>query len=292
MRYIPRGRGSRSIWSAHITKIMPWLLVPVIIFTLAACSTYSPSNPPSLPSARTALATNRQISNPDYQLTRLPSHTSEPTVTQTPEPTATQSPTKTLVPTRTSTATLTQTPAITATPTSSVPVVRALMRAFCRYGPGKAYLYSHELREGDQAVVDGRNPYKNWLWIKPHNLDRHCWVSSSVVEVSGDISTVNVVQTRLPHSTLYGPPENVRAERDGDQVSVSWSPVWMTQDDDRGYLIEATICQKGVLLAVAVHTDTPGYDFIDDNSCSGASGGKLYTVEKHGYTDPVEIPWP
>lgn len=100
-----------------------------------------------------------------------------------------------------------------------------------------------------------------------------------------------VVQTRLPQSTLYGPPEEVQAERDGNTVTVSWSAVWMTQDDDRGYMIEATVCQNGGRIPTIVHIDGTSYTFDDDGSCSGA-GGKLYTVEKHGYTAPVEIPWP
>ncbi|MCK4975641.1 MAG: hypothetical protein KAS36_01765, partial [Anaerolineales bacterium] len=64
------------------------------------------------------------------------------------------------------------------------------------------------------------------------------------------------------------------------------------EDDFRGYLIEATICQGGQLLSVAVHTDGTSYEFTDEGGCSGESGGLLYVVEKHGYVDPVTIPWP
>lgn len=73
---------------------------------------------------------------------------------------------------------------------------------------------------------------------------------------------------------------------------VTWDAVWMTDDDYRGYLIEATLCQNGNLISVAVQTDRPRYKFNDELNCSGESGGRLYTVEKHGYTDPVTIPWP
>ena len=75
-------------------------------------------------------------------------------------------------------------------------------------------------------------------------------------------------------------------------VTVAWDRVWMTQDDDRGYLIEATVCQDGGLVSVAVQTDETSYVFTDETSCGGGSGGRLYTVEKHGYTVPVDIPWP
>ncbi len=166
------------------------------------------------------------------------------------------------------------------------------MQANCRYGPGKAYLYSHGLYEGDHAEVHGRNYSASWLWIKADNLERHCWVSATVVEVVGDVRRLPIVQSRLPHSTLYGPPENVQAVRQGDRVIVSWEAVWMSQDDYRGYLIEATICQGGNLVPLAVHTDNTWYEFLDEPGCSGASEGKLYAVEKHGYTDPVPIPWP
>ena len=60
----------------------------------------------------------------------------------------------------------------------------------------------------------------------------------------------------------------------------------------RGYLIEATVCEGGRSIWVAVQTDEPSYTFTDEQSCSGESGGQLYAVDKHGYTDPVEIPWP
>ena len=166
------------------------------------------------------------------------------------------------------------------------------MQAFCRYGPAKAYLYSHGLYEGDQAEVHGRNFNSRLLWIKPANLERHCWAAASVMEVSGDVSGLPIVQTRLPHSTLYGPPEDVQAIRDGDRVTVTWNRVNMTQDDDRGYLIEATVCQNGLLVWTAVQTNDDYYEFTDDQSCSGVSSVILYTVEKHGYTDPVDIPWP
>jgi hypothetical protein len=229
--------------------------------------------------------------------TRLPSPSLAPS--HTPAPSKSPTPSFTVAPTQTRTATITHTPTVTATPTETstptpdVPVAIALMQAFCRYGPGKAYLYSHGLYEGDRGLIDGRNYTGSWLWIKPENLDRHCWVSATVVEVQGDIKTAPVVQTKLPRAnSLYGPPQNIQAERDGDQVVVRWQRVKMTADDDRGYLIEATICQGGNLFTIAVHTDNTSYEFTDEQGCAGHSEGQIYTVEKHGYVDPVPIPWP
>jgi len=166
------------------------------------------------------------------------------------------------------------------------------MQANCRYGPGTAYLYSHGLYEGDAGEVHGRNYSGTWLWIQPFNLERHCWAAASVLDVTVDISQVNVVQTRLPKSTLYGPPEEVLAVRNGDVVLVRWSSVWMTDDDYRGYLIEASVCRSGTLIPIAVHIDGTSVEITDEQTCDRGSSGILYTVEKHGYTAPVDIPWP
>lgn len=166
------------------------------------------------------------------------------------------------------------------------------MQAFCRYGPGKAYLYSHGLYTGDRGAVHGRNYAGTWLWIQPDNLERHCWAAASVLEVNGEIKTLPVVRSRLPHSTLYGPPEKVTTQRKGDEVVISWKAVWMTVDDYRGYLIEATVCQNGYLIPISVHTDKTTIKLTDEQGCSGSSSGKLYAVEKHGYTDPINLPWP
>ena len=254
-------------------NLLPRLLLAAFWLIVSACSRQQ-ATPDAAPAAINP--------SPEIRSTQ----TASPTLTPTPTSTASPSPTLT------ATSTATAVPSITPSPTPDVPTAAALMRAFCRYGPGKAYLYSHELKEGDVTVIDGRNASGTWLWVQPGNLERHCWVSASVVETRGDLSGVNIVQTLLPQSTLYGPPEDVETERDGDTVLISWESVWMTQDDDRGYLIEATVCQNGSLVWISAQTDDNSYALTDERGCSGESGGKLYTVEKHGYTDPVTIPWP
>ena len=117
-------------------------------------------------------------------------------------------------------------------------------------------------------------------------------MAASITEVDGDILSVSAYFPPLPKSTLYEPPQKVIATRDGDRVVVFWDEVWMTVDDDRGYLIEAKVCRNGYLIDVAVHTDGTSYTFSDEKGCDGESKGKLYAVEKHGYTDAVPIPWP
>jgi hypothetical protein len=166
------------------------------------------------------------------------------------------------------------------------------MQANCRYGPGKAYLYAWGMYTGDTGTVWGRNDSGTWLWIQPDNIVYQCWISSSVVEIKGDIFTLRVAPVRLPESVLYGPPQGVSATREGDSVIVSWQWVNMTEDDDRGYMIEANVCQNGYLVWMAVATTDTTYTFSDETTCNAKSNGLLYTVEKHGYTAPVPIPWP
>ncbi|MDH5507176.1 MAG: hypothetical protein OEZ02_08145, partial [Anaerolineae bacterium] len=112
-------------------------------------------------------------------------------------------------------------------------------------------------------------------------------------DIDGDIKSVVVLTDfYMPSSSLYGPVQQVSAYRQGNQVIVTWEPVWMTEDDDRGYLMEVYLCQNGAYFWDAVHTDKTTYTFTDDPGCAGQSGGLLYVVEKHGYTTPVKIPWP
>lgn len=200
-------------------------------------------------------------------------------------------------PTETFTPTITDTPTITFTPTYNFPKVRVnVANLSCRYGPAAAYLFKYTLHEGDTGVVWGRYANSVWLYVKMDTQEDPCWTHPFYLDIEGDITKILYQQINLPiTNALYGPPQWVEAERDGNTVTVSWQEVWMTEDDDRGYFLDVWVCQGGnpVWLPVAMpnqyQTQTT---FIDEPGCSQPSGGKLYTVEKHGYTSPVIIPWP
>ncbi|MBI3163037.1 MAG: hypothetical protein HYZ24_00010 [Chloroflexi bacterium] len=220
-----------------------------------------------------------------------------PTATETSTPTFTPEATLTFTPTITLTPTITSTPTITATPTFAFPTITVNKQAHCRYGPSSAYLHAADLYAGDVGSVRGRAFYSQWIYIKFDKLNYFCWVSPSVVDVVGDISTINKVEPNLQSigSNQYGPPNNVQAFRDGDEVTITWDQVEMTQDKDRGYLIEAFVCQDGAYIWWTFsYPDqfTTSYTVKDEAGCPAASYGKLYTVEKHGYSYPVDIPWP
>ena len=256
-------------------------VVSLLGVLLSACA--------SSPGTLTALSTDIPVAaTSSYTPSMTPSHT--PTYTTTPSSTAT--PTTTRTPTITPTPTATLTPSITPTPTYSLPTITVLMQANCRYGPGKAYLYAWGMYTGDTGTVWGRNNSGSWLWIQPDQIKYQCWIAASVVEIDGDVMALRVAPVRLPQSVLYSPPQGVTAVREASSVTVSWQRVNMTEDDDRGYMIEANVCQDGNLVWMAVATVETSYTFTDETTCSEKSNGLLYTVEKHGYTDPVPIPWP
>src|SRR5215204_304274 len=176
--------------------------------------------------------------------------TPTPAATDTPEATFTPTYTATSEPTSTFTPTLDLSPTIPATPTFAFPTVTVNKQAHCRYGPSVAYLHAADLYPGDVGTVRGRYIYSNWLYIKFDKLNYFCWVAPSVVDVVGDISKVGYKELNLQSigSNQYGPPHNVVAVREGDNVTVSWDQMVMTQDKDRGYLWELFVCQNGAYI--------------------------------------------
>lgn len=221
--------------------------------------------------------------------------TPTPTLTFTSTPTFT--PTVTSTPTETLTATITPSPTITATPTFSFPSATVNKQAHCRYGPSTAYLHAADLYPGDVGQVKNRFVYSSWLYVKFDKLNYHCWVAPSVVDVVGDVKTLQFKELNLQSigSNMYGPPQNVTAARNGDEVTITWSQVTMTQDDDRGYLLELFVCQNTVYMWwTDSYSDqfTTSYTVKDEAGCAQPSSGLLYTVEKHGFSQPAIIPWP
>ncbi|HCR71048.1 MAG TPA: hypothetical protein DIW23_06360 [Anaerolineae bacterium] len=231
---------------------------------------------------------------------------SAPAETPTPEPTltpqviyVTATPEPTLPSTATFTPTITNTPepTITNTPEFTFPTVTVNKQAHCRYGPSAAYLHAADLYAGDKGEVRGTAFYSRWLYIKFEKLNYFCWVAPSVVDVVGDVNTIKKIEPNLLSigSNMYGPVQNVQATRNGDEVTITWDQMEMTADDDRGYFIEAFVCQDTFYIwwtfSYPDQYET-SYTVKDEDGCIAESYGKIYTVEKHGYSQPVDIPWP
>ena len=260
------------------------LILLILIVLASACGV--PAQPP-IEESPSATATSWTLSA---------------TSTGTFTPTITASSTLMLTPTITLTPTETATPTITPTPTFAFPTVTVNAQAHCRYGPATAYLHAADLYRGDVGSVRGRYQNSKWLQVKFDKLDYFCWVAPSVVTVTGDISLIRNVSASnvsMPGpSALYGPPERVWATRQGDLVTIEWSSVWMTEDDDRGYFIEMYVCQNGGYIWFTVGEGTlmnqsiTTYTVTDQAGCAYPSYGNLWAVEKHGYTTSTPIPWP
>lgn len=251
----------------------------IIVLILMFVSACAPSTQPPTFTVTAATATEESTETP------APTFTSTTTQTITSEPTLTLTPTIELSPT------------ITSTPTFTFPSVTVNKQAHCRYGPSVAYLHAADLYPGDAGTVRGRFTYNNWLYIKFDKLNYFCWVAPSVVDVVGDVSTVAYKELNLQSigSNMYGPPGNVTAVRDGNNVTISWNRVEMTLDDDRGYLLELFVCQDTFYkwwTDSYPDQNSTSYTVRDEAGCAQPSSGKLYTVEKHGFSEPAIIPWP
>jgi len=274
---------------------LPFLIgLGLFLFTaLSGCGLAEALRPTRTPTS-TPTSTFTPTFTPSATPTETPTRTSTSTPTNTLTPTETSTPTETPTPSNTPTITLTpsRTPTITPTPTVRLPRGIVLQQANCRYGPGAAYLFEWGLYPGDRVVIHGRNDAGTWVYVDPWSYVDLCWVSASLLEITGDIFVVPPTYSLLPYTELYGPPRNARASRQGNDVWIAWDPVWMTEDDYRGYLIEAWLCRDGQLVFTPVRSDATLVILTDEAGCSEPSSGRLYTVDKHGYTDWVPIPWP
>ncbi|MBT3336384.1 MAG: hypothetical protein HN855_12640 [Anaerolineae bacterium] len=238
--------------------------------------------------------------SPEEQATMTAaSWTATSTSTLTPTSTATFTLTPSLTPTLTYTPTMTFTPSLTPTPTFAFPTVEvSAAQAHCRYGPNIAYLHAADLYAGDTGTVRSRWYLSKWLYVKFDKLDYFCWVAPSVVTVTGDIETVirlSVLDLTRIGTNQYGAPKNVVATRNGSQVIITWAQMKMTKDKDRGYFLDLFICQDDVYLWWPISFPdqyTTSYTIKDEAGCPYPSSGMIYTVEKHGYSQPKTIAWP
>jgi hypothetical protein len=262
-----------------------WLL---LLLTSVACN---------LPTAVEMEEVNTPVSSITITIT------AEPTITPTDKPTVTftftplPSPTNTVTPTPSHTPTTTPTvsPTTTITPTYSILHGQVLEQANCRFGPGYPYLYKFGLFPETVLEIIGRNELGTWVLIRGIGGTNTCWVKASLLEIRGDVMSVAPAFTPLPQSPYYGPPTGVKALREGNEVTVIWYGIDISPGDDSEqfpYLIEAWVCLEGKLTFTPVGTYDTKVTILDEAGCDGPSHGRLYAVEKHGYTDWVEIPWP
>lgn len=234
-------------------------------------------------------------------VTITPSHTITPSSTITPQPTKTATPTRTptatwtLTPSETATNTLTPTTTLTPTITPTLPPPKGVInvaQANCRYGPGWAYLYKFGLYEGFPVEILARTDRADWVYVLPKWYESGCWIKADLLEITGDVFSVEIDYGDIPFSFIYPPPRILNVTRRGNEVTIEWVDVGMTKDKYRGYLIEAWLCIDGELVFTAVNVDGTITWLTDEPDCSEPSWARIYSAEKHGYSKWRIIPWP
>ena len=279
-----------QLWRKELRFIVLCLSACLLIAIVASCAPAGQSANPTriIQTVEVTRQATRMGTSEATRLVNIP-------VTVTPSPTLDQTFTPSATPT------ITRTPS--STPAPEPPRITILVTSACLYGPGSAYLYKYGLNATVWMTVIGRNMDGTWLNIKSpvDPVTNACWIKATLVKFdTGNIKDVPIVWTALPYSTLYKPPAAVSASRVGNEVSIFWQPVWMTEDDYVGYLIETWVCQAGSQVFVPVKYAT-SFDqnssmmvvqVRDEPGCDLPSSGRIYTADKHGYTDYRMIPWP
>jgi hypothetical protein len=242
----------------------------------------------------TSSATPTTIASNTPTLTGTPTFTSTATITDTSLPRATPLPTDTPAPTDTppptDTPAPTDTPTLAATPTLEGAVVRAESNVNCRWGPNTVYLVAGLFREGASAPVEGRDYAGNWLWIQMEGFSYHCWVAASAVLVDGNLDSISKLPGDPPINSALPSASGVGTIRDGNKVIIAWNPAPAAVD--LHYLIRVNICNGQYVIEWIDVTTNTSYTVQDQQGCSGTSSGRLYVVNKTGYSSPVNIPWP
>lgn len=237
------------------------------------------------------------VTQPTPTLTSLPSvtatFTSTPSMTPTVTPSLTSTPTSTLTPTETNTSTPTITP--------TYAILRGVVNeehVMCFYGPSKAYLYKYGLLGGNRLEIIGYMEDTGYIEIRAIGGTNPCWMNLKFMDVQGDINAVQPIDPhliKLPRSPFYGALDYVIGNREGNEVTISWSPLVLRAGDDseqEPYLVETWVCRNGKLVFTPLGVYETWVTVIDEPGCDEPSYGRVYGVEKHGYTPYLKIAWP
>ncbi len=171
-------------------------------------------------------------------------------------------------------------------------------QAVCHYGPGAPYLYKYAVIGGSNLEIISRVEGGDYLEVQAIGGNNPCWVNSKYIEIKGDANSLKPVDAedvKLPLSPYYAPPASVSAARQGDQVTVIWTPLTLRASDDSEqtpYILEAWLCQDGQITFSPLGTYQTALEASDEAGCAEPSHARLLAAEKHGYTRPVDVPWP
>jgi hypothetical protein len=169
------------------------------------------------------------------------------------------------------------------------------VQANCRYGPGAPYLYKYGVYPETVLEIFGRNDAGTWVLVRAIGGTNACWVKADLLELRGEVMTVEPTYTELPRSPYYGAMGAVSAAREGDEVTVRWGGIVLRPGDDSlqtPYVVEAWVCQQGEFVFIPVGAYGFSTVIVDEKGCTETSHARVTAAEKHGYTPWVEVPWP
>lgn len=266
----------------------------ILLFSLLLLSLVLASCSGSTPAPATA--------TPQPSIAPSATSSQSPTATETATSTATASPTHTASPTATHTPTLPPTETPTATPVPTYSILRGevtIAQAVCHYGPGKPYLYKYGVYQGSNLEILGRMDQGTFLFVQAIRGNNPCWLNPEYIKLKNgtlaDLRPIPAEEVKLPMSPYYGPVTGVSANRVGNEVNVFWNPFVLRAGDDSlqtPYVVETWVCQNGQIVFNPVGSYKNSAKIVDEPGCSSPSHGRVYAAEKHGYTRPIEIPWP
>lgn len=213
-------------------------------------------------------------------------------------PTATNTSTTTDTPANTNTPTVTATPTITPEPTYLVLRGKVTNHVSCFYGPSNHYLYKYGLLKGNRLDIIGYIADTGFIEVQAIGGHNPCWMNLKFMDVQGDIQLIRPVDPltiKIPRSPYYSSLNWAKATREGSEVTITWDTLEISPGKDslqEPYLVEVWVCQAGKLTFVPIGAYDNKATVLDEPGCSQASFGRVYGVEKHGYTKPLEIQWP
>jgi hypothetical protein len=262
----------------------------LLLFTGAACSGLAgvPAATPIIQVVQVNREVTRQVVVEVTRIVEVPV-----TVTPLPSPVESETPLQSPVPSSAASPTL----AATFIP----PVGTILIHTECLYGPDPVYLGRYELLENSPQLVIGQSQDSTWLYVQGVDHKDPCWVAANIVKVDATkLDGLPITEPVLsPYSTLYPAPPAVSTNRVGNDVTVFWLPVAMSEADYHGYLIEAWVCQggkqvfipKGYLSTFDKNDVMLAVKIKDEPGCSEPSSARIYTVNTHGYSLWKNVPW-
>ena len=163
-------------------------------------------------------------------------------------------------------------------PEPATPSVVAKMNGNCREGPGTVYDAYGTLIEGQQAELKGRLADNSWLLVALVGQSMNCWISASVVEVQGNLASVQVEVAPPPPAVVEQPPPAVNVLPPAP-VEVDASPSFSKIDAARDY------CPADTVTAAAIVSDDKGLGSVVANwsLSSGESGQVALGMGELGY---------